>query len=264
MTMMLRLLPFLFAAIAGPVAGVVAHAGQARAAQQDGGAVPPPLIVNVDADNAPFMSSRAGYPFGLYPAILRVALSRCHDNVRIEAKPWKRAFVEIDKAHAGIGGLYKNSERLARYDFSDPIHVENVVVYYRRAQPFEFRSAADLYGRKVGVLRGWSYGDDFDRASRDGSIATEEVSSDRSNFLKLKDGRLDAVLAVEESGRANLAAEGMLGIEPAGVLLASSPAYLAFNKTAAKTELLGCFNKALLEMKRDGSFKRIVRETLGE
>ena len=56
----------------------------------------------------------------------------------------------------------------------------------------------------------------------------------------------------------------MLGIEPAGVLLASSPAYLAFNKTAAKTELLGCFNKALLEMKRDGSFKRIVRETLGE
>ncbi len=49
MTMMLRLLPFLFAAIAGPVAGVVAHAAQ------DGGAVPPPRIVNVDADSAPFM-----------------------------------------------------------------------------------------------------------------------------------------------------------------------------------------------------------------
>jgi len=255
-----RPIGLLFAVLAIAAPGCAVAQSEAPA----GAALSPQLVVNVDAENPPFMSSRGGYAVGLYPAILRVALARCHDNVHVEAKPWKRAFAEIDKGLAGIGGLYKNAERLARYDFSDPIHVENIAVYYRRAKPVDFRMVADLYGKRVGVLRGWSYGDDFDRASRDGSIATEEVSSDRSNFLKLKDGRVDAILAVEESGRANLAAAGMLGIEPAGVLLASSPAYLAFNKTAAKTELLGCFNKALLEMKRDGSFKRIVRETLGE
>ena len=102
--------------------------------------------------------------------------------------------------YRGIGGLYKNAERLARYDFSDPIHVENIAVHYRRAKPVDFRMVADLYGKRVGVLRGWSYGGTFDAASQSGWIATEEVSSDRSNFLKLMDGRLDAVLAIAESG----------------------------------------------------------------
>lgn len=226
-------------------------------------ALSPPLVVNVDAENPPFMSSRGGYAVGLYPAILRVALARCHDNVHVEAKPWKRAFAEIDKGLAGIGGLYKNAERLARYDFSDPIHVENIAVYYRRAKPVDFRMVADLYGKRVGVLRGWSYGGTFDAASQSGWIATEEVSSDRSNFLKLMDGRLDAVLAIAESGTANLAARGVSGVEQADVYLASYPVHLAFNKKAGQGEVLACFNKTLAEMKRDGMFDRIVREQLG-
>lgn len=234
---------------------------------RQGGAVAqqpaPPLVVNVDAENPPFMYSRGGDAAGLYPAILRVALGRCHDDVRVEAKPWKRAFFEIDRGLAGIGGLYKNAERLARYDFSEPIHVENIAVYYRRERPVNFRMVADLYGKRVGVLRGWSYGGTFDTASRSGWIRTEEVSSDRSNFLKLMDGRLDAVLAIVESGAANRRAPGISGVERADVYLASYPVYLAFNKTSGKGEVLACFNKTLIEMKRDGMFDRIVREQLG-
>ena len=225
--------------------------------------LPPAIVIDVDADNPPFMFSRGGYALGLYPALLRSALGRCHPNVRVEARPWKRAFVEIDKAQAGVGGLYKNAERLAKYDFSDPIYAENIAVYYRRARPLVFHSVTDLYGKTVGVLRGWTYGDVFDAAVRAGSIVVEEVSSDRSNFLKLKDGRVDAVLAVEESGKVNLAAPEIFGIDQAPTYLASYPVHLAFNKRAAKTELLACFNKALLDMKRDGSFDRIVREELG-
>lgn len=248
---------------AGLVAGIPARAAE-QPGVSPGATAQPPIVINVDAENPPFMSVQGAHAVGLYPAILRAALGRCAEDVRVEARPWKRAFVEIDKAQAGIGGLYKNAERLAKYDFSDPIYVENIAVYYQRARPFEFRSVADLHGRKVGVLRGWSYGDAFDAARKNGSLVAEEVSSDRSNFLKLKDGRVDAVLAIEESGRAILAAPGMFGIERAGAYLASYPAHLAFNKAAGKTELLSCFNKALLEMKHDGSFDRVVREALGQ
>lgn len=237
--------------------------GAAQQVAPAGAPLPPPLVVNVDAENPPFMYSRGGYAAGLYPAILRVALGRCHDNVHVEAKPWKRAFAEIDRGLAGIGGLYKNAERLARYDFSEPIHVENIAVYYRRDKPIDFRMVADLYGKRVGVLRGWSYGGTFDAASRNGWIRTEEVSSDRSNFLKLMDGRLDAVLAIAESGTASMSAPGVFGIERADVYLASYPVHLAFNKKAGKSEVLACFNKTLSEMKRDGMFDRILREQLG-
>ena len=227
-----------------------------------GGTARPAIAVDVDTENPPFMFSRGGDAVGLYPTIIRAALGRCHDNVRVQAKPWKRAFVEIDKGLAGVGGLYKNAERLAKYDFSDPIYVEKIAVYYRQERPLEFRKVSDLYGKRVGVLRGWSYGDAFDAARRNGSIATEEVSSDRSNFLKLMDGRLDAVLAIEEAGRATLAAPGLRHIDQADAYLASFPVYLAFNKTAGMGDLLACFNKALAEMKRDESFDRIVREEL--
>ena len=255
----LRLLLSLFGAL---VICTPARAGEQPAAPGSE-AARPVIVVDVDAENPPFMYSRAGYAVGLYPAVIRAALGRCHDNVRVQAKPWRRAFVEIDKAQAGVGGLYRNAERLAKYDFSDPIYVENIAVFYRTVQPFDFRTVADLYGKRVGVLRGWSYGDDFDVAKRNGSIATEEVSSDRSNFLKLTDGRLDAVLAIEESGQAAMAASGLHGIEQANAYLASYPVYLAFSKKAAKSDLLVCFNKALAEMKQDGAFERIVRQELG-
>ena len=259
MTLRLRLLLSLLGAfaIAAPSEAVEQPAAPSSEA------VRPAIVVDVDAENPPFMSSRAGDAVGLYPALIRAALGRCHDHVRVQAKPWKRAFVEIDKAQAGVGGLYRNAERLAKYDFSDPIYVENIAVFYRTVQPFDFRTVADLYGKRVGVLRGWSYGDDFDVAKRNGSIATEEVSSDRSNFLKLTDGRLDAVLAIEESGQAAMAASGLHGIEQANAYLASYPVYLAFSKKAAKSDLLVCFNKALAEMKQDGAFERIVRQELG-
>ena len=255
----LRLLLSLFGAL---VICTPARAGEQPAAPGSE-AARPVIVVDVDAENPPFMYSRAGYAVGLYPAVIRAALGRCHDNVRVQAKPWRRAFVEIDKAQAGVGGLYKNAERLAKYDFSEPIYVENIAVFYRTVRPFDFRTVADLYGKRVGVLRGWSYGDDFDVAKRNGSIATEEVSSDRSNFLKLTDGRLDAVLAIEESGQAAMAASGLHGIEQANAYLASYPVYLAFSKKAAKSDLLACFNKALAGMKQDGAFERIVGQELG-
>ena len=257
--MTLRVLLSLFGAL---VICTPARAGEQPAAP-GGEAARPVIVVDVDTENPPFMFSRAGYAVGLYPAVIRAALGSCHDNVRVQAKPWKRAFVEIDKAQAGVGGLYKNAERLAKYDFSDPIHVENIAVFYRTAQPLDFRTAADLYGKRVGVLRGWSYGDDFDTARRNGSFAIEEVSSDRSNFLKLMDGRLDAVLAIEEAGRAAMAASDLHGINQASTYLASYPVYLAFNKQAARNDLLACFNEALAEMKQNGSFDRIVRQELG-
>ena len=259
MTLRLRLLLSLLGAfaIAAPIEAVE------QPAVPSSEAVRPAIVVDVDAENPPFMSSRAGDAVGLYPALIRAALGRCHDHVRVQAKPWKRAFVEIDKAQAGVGGLYRNAERLAKYDFSDPIYVENIAVFYRTVQPFDFRTVADLYGKRVGVLRGWSYGDDFDAARRNGAIATEEVSSDRSNFLKLTDGRLDAVLAIEEAGQAAMAASGLHGIEQANAYLASYPVYLAFSKKAAKSDLLACFNKALAGMKQDGAFERIVGQELG-
>ena len=46
----------------------------------------------------------------------------------MEAKPWKRRLADMDSGVVGVGGIYKNEERIKRYGFSEPIFVEKMAV----------------------------------------------------------------------------------------------------------------------------------------
>lgn len=222
-----------------------------------------PVSINVDADNAPFMYSRGGKAAGLYPVLLASAFSRLNATVSIEPKPWLRALREIDLSLAGVGGIYKTDERVAKYDYSDPLFAETIVVYYVATHPIAFSSIEDLYGKRVGVIRGWSYGKAFDDARRDRKLIVEEVNGDRANFLKLAAGRLDALLAIDEAAKSVLADGKFLEIRQAEKPLIVNQAYLAFNQTQGKRTLLERFNGVLRAMRDDGSYDAIVREELG-
>ena len=82
--------------------------------------------------------------------------------------------------------------------------------------------------------------------------------------MKLAEGRLDAVLAIEESGKAAIAAAKLGNVDQAKTFLASNRAHLAFAKSAKQTELLGKFNKAIAAMKPDGSLDKIVLQELAK
>ena len=222
------------------------------------------VLINVDAENPPFMFIREGKVSGVYPAVIVATMKKAGIAVTLEAKPWKRALAEIDEGKAGVGGIYRTAERAQKYDFSDPILTENIAVYFNRSKPIEFKALTDLNGKKVGVIRGWSYGDAFDAARNAGAISVEEVTSDRANLMKLAEGRLDAVLAIEESGKAAIAAAKLGNIDQAKTFLASNRAHLAFAKSAKQTELLGKFNKAIAAMKQDGSLDKIVLQELAK
>lgn len=221
-----------------------------------------PVLINVDADNPPFMFFSAGKAAGVYPAVISAVFARLDVPVRIDAKPWKRALIEIDHARAGLGGLYTTEERKLKYDFSEPILTENLAVYFNRNRPLNFRTIDDLRGRRVGVILGWSYGGAFDAARREGKVAVEEVSNDRANFLKLAAGRLDAVVAVEQAGKAIIAAEKLDNIEQGQTFLALNTVHLAFNKSAQQRGLLARFNSVLAGLKKEGLLDRIVADEL--
>jgi polar amino acid transport system substrate-binding protein len=215
-------------------------------------------LVDVDDANPPFMFAAQGHAAGVYPALLAAAFREMGVPVVIEPKPWRRALAEIDTGHAGVGGIYKNAERLQRFDYSDALFVERVNVYTLRGR-LRYANLADLAGKRVGVIRGWSYGDDFDALRKSGAVTTEDVASDGQNFAKLEAGRLDAVLAIAE------AAEPLLRKHPQAELagtLAENPTYLAFNKSVARLDLLQRFNAALGRLRASGESRRIVSEAL--
>lgn len=223
-----------------------------------------PVPVGVDANNPPFMYADGGRAQGLYPALLRAVFAQTPWSVQLQAKPWKRCLQDTDEGHAGTGGIYKNEERLRKYDFSEALFVERMAVYYPRAKPLVFEGLESLYGKRVGVARGWSYGDAFDKAVAEGKVHAEEVSADAQNFHKLAAGRLDAVLAIEEAGHAQLRQPGLETIEKSPRYLFENPTYLAFAKTANQGEVLAAVNAALVKLRRQGDLDALIAQELGQ
>lgn len=222
-----------------------------------------PIAVGVDANNPPFMYAEAGQAAGLYPVLLRALFAQAGLPLKLEAKPWKRCLQDTDEGRAGTGGIYKNEERLRKYDFSEALFVERMAVYQHRSHPFAFNGLESLYGKRVGVARGWSYGDGFDKAAREGLIQIEEVGADAQNFQKLANLRLDAVLAVEEAGTAHLAQPGLQDIVKSPRYLFENPTYLAFAKTARQTAILTAINHALEVLRRQGRLEALAAQALG-
>lgn len=219
--------------------------------------------VMLDVSNPPFMYGGDGKALGVYPAILAEAFKKMGVPLEMEAVPWKRAIAAIDEGKAGVGGIYKNEERLKKYDYSDKLFDEVILVYVRKGAEFEFTGVPSLAGKKVGVLRGWSYGDDFDAAAKAGKITADEAEGDGQNFAKLAAGRVDAVLAVRESGDINLASpDTAKAVVALSTPLSNSPSFLAFNKSANKGEVLAKFNATLAQMKGDGSMDKLVKAIL--
>jgi polar amino acid transport system substrate-binding protein len=169
-----------------------------------------------------------------------------------------------DRGETGLGGCYKNDARLAKYDYSDAILEEKLMVFVRAGDAFSFDSLDDLRGSDVGVISGWSYGQAIDEARKSGVLTTEEAKSDTENLMKLAAGEIDAAIVDALSARTIIASHDEL---KGAVVALPNPAatnmgHLAFSKEAKRQSLLADFNAALSAMRGDGSFDEILSSSL--
>ncbi len=226
------------------------------------GQAAPPLQVAVDTDNPPFMYGRQGHAKGLYPDIVQNIFARTGTKVLIVPLPWPRALASVNAGKMGIAGIYKTSSRMKVMDFSDPLFVERIWVYSLSKSPHRFRNMSDLSGLRVGVIRGWSYGDEFDAARKQKAFTISEIDSDELGMSMLRASRIDVMLSIQQS--AQLVLGGSQDIIASSKPLAEFPTYVAFPKSLKMTYLLARFNKALADAKQDGSYSAIAAHAMAE
>ncbi|WP_252274220.1 substrate-binding periplasmic protein [Pseudomonas subflava] len=214
--------------------------------------------VALDNANPPFMYRQDGRAMGLYPRLLEAVFARIGEPLSLRPMPWKRALRRGAAGQMGIGGIYKNAARLEVFDYSAPIFEERLLLYVQRGRAFAFARTEDLHGKRIGVIRGWSYTEAFDQAARAGRIDAEEGGSDEANLRKLASGRLDAVVAIELAGQRLLAEPGLENLQALPRPLSTNATHLVFARQAGKRELLQRFDAALEAMRRDGSLQRLV------
>ena len=145
------------------------------------------------------------------------------------------------------------------FNFSDPLFTETLVVCVKKGQRFSFRGIVDLKEKRVGVNRGWSYGEVFDNTRKSGLFDAEEATDNFSNMKKLLADRVDCIIVDALSLNRILKQKGWENkVEMLSPPAAVNSAFLVFAKHTHQTHLLKRFNQGLIKIKEDGTYNRII------
>ncbi|HTD06204.1 substrate-binding periplasmic protein [Undibacterium sp.] len=108
--------------------------------------------------------------------------------------PWKRLIQNLNSGEGLAFGLSKNAVRLQTLHFSEPVYVNYVWLVTRSDAAFPFSAMPDLKGKSLGVSRGSSFGDEFDRQKNILFTAEEDAYGLQNRLNKLLSKRMDAIV----------------------------------------------------------------------
>jgi polar amino acid transport system substrate-binding protein len=219
--------------------------------------------VYFDTANPPFMYGSDHTAQGIYPAIVQEIYRITGKPVQCISIPWIRALAEVKNTNSGIGGIYFSDERSEFLDFSEPLYQENLVIYTLNSSKL-ITSIQDLENMRIGVIRGWSYGKEFDEQIKAIFFIVEENSSDILNFRKLLEARLDAVIAVDISGDKVIEKLQVQEKVVKNTYSIHLPVYLAFNKSMNKKNDLVLINSTIKQINDSGMLSRIVSSEINK
>lgn len=158
------------------------------------------LVVAVD--HAPPYSYTLGEtrPRGLLIDIMMRISKQLNISLQLTPCPVSRCVQLIKAGQADIGGAFiKTPERARDMVFLEPAYMvlSSPFVFYAQTElDITVNNYQDLYGKRIGVVRGAAH---FARFDNDKALNKVAVQSERIAMDLLLKGRLDVVIAVEQT-----------------------------------------------------------------
>ncbi len=170
--------------------------------------------------------------------------------------PWGSILqgLKANKYDSIIGGMSITEERAKQVDFSEPYLTMKAVMFVNEKNSKNISSKEDLNGKVVGVVTASTYKDlAVELVGPTGQV--KEYESDLFAMQELKqEGRLDVVITDFGVGMEAVKV-GKLPAKTVGEPLFLDQCGIPVQK--GNKELLDAINKALLDMKADGTYKEI-------
>ncbi len=193
--------------------------------------------------------------------ISKEAFKRVGYEVEILFVPWERAMRDSKGGEVdGIIGAWYKKERTDFFEYTDAVTTQTLVLFKRTDQEIEFKTLMDLKDYIFGVVRGWTYTEEFDNTT---SLKKEVVANSKANILKLIHGRVDLVPDVKEEVYELMNSEfpkHIGSIETVGEPLKIQQIYTVISKTNPNHKTIAeDFNKGLKMMKEDGTYGEIMK-----
>lgn len=197
---------------------------------------------------------------GLSLEVLRAAFETQGYKVKMIYQPWARAMNNVKVGKVDIlPDVWLNEERKKDYYFSDS-YAQNAIRFIKRSDDeFEFNGIESLFGKKVGIVRGYSYADEF---MKNPKIEKPMNNNFISNIKKLIAKRIDLTIEDEIVARMLLAQESNTLVQKIGFTknaISIKKLYLATGKKNPRgKEIVDTFNKGIKVIKSNKVYSNIM------
>jgi polar amino acid transport system substrate-binding protein len=177
--------------------------------------------------------------------------------------PWARCLEEAKTG--GVDGVFSSFKLPEREEFlafpKEALTTQVISFFARQDSTLTFDgNLSPLKDTMIGVITGTSYGATFDAAVKNKTLQNiDSTNTVESNLKKLAAGRVALVpsynyVAFDMAKNLNLLSQ----IKELSPPLQSVPSYLAFTKVRDLKKMSEAFDTALISMKQDGTYDRIV------
>lgn len=196
---------------------------------------------------------------GIAVDLAREIFKRYGKEITLKTAPWKRALNYIKTGEADvIPMIIKTKEREKYMVFTDPVFLDPIVFGYT-ASDFTWRTWEDLKSYKIGIVRGYEYGQEWKIATQKHNLNISESASDEGNIKMLLAQRNELALLYY-----SVAVEIIKGLEtdkkikfsrkPVGHLKVR----FGISKESDISDDISKINNILRDMKKDGTYKKIM------
>jgi PAS domain S-box-containing protein len=216
----------------------------------ENGARPALFLANESLPPMNFL--RHGKPTGIVVDLAEALAKRMHYPVEIRLMNWAEAqqLVSEERADALLQ-IDPNPERLKIYDFSEPLLTSEFTIFTSAERGIS--SMLDLHSLKVGVEE---KGLPILLLQEVPQITVEIIPDFAQGFRMLAKGAIDAVVADRWVGSYVLAENNIRGGKLIEEPIVRSHSAIAVRK--GNTDLLRDINAALAEIRKDGTYARII------
>lgn len=109
----------------------------------------------------PFIDSKRA-DGGVYIEMIRKILASQGHSIKVETVPFARAIAMLQDGSADIlPAIWHTVERENTMVYSDSYSANRLVFIKPKDSDFDCDGLPSLHGKKVGIIRGYGYGDDF-------------------------------------------------------------------------------------------------------
>lgn len=224
------------------------------------------LVLGITDEFKPYSWLENGEMKGIDTDITLELCKRANITCQIQFMPWKRVqnLVEIGELDGAIAA-FKTPEREEYAVFLDlPVHYTRQSIFVRQNARFNFQGIADLYGKRVGINRGFKVSSEFDSAAAERAFFLDESDTIEVALLKLSSGRIDAVVASQLQTQIAISQLNLEGdiTELDKPITSPRPSYIMLSKRSAVTQndmLINKLNSSLQLMYDDDTVGGIAR-----